>query len=131
MRQRHIASLAVLCIVLLTFVSGSALAQEHVPVPYSPEEFPAWMKDLWRAEVLFVGSFPFTFFFTLESFDTFRYVSSGLNKVYAPWPLQPGVDIGYSDQEKAGLIASAVVSSLIVAGIDFLLGRLNAPAAAR
>jgi hypothetical protein len=129
-RQRA-ATAALLCALFLSIAPACAFAQEHTPAPYSPDEFPAGMKDLWRAEVLFVGSFPFTFFFTIESYDIARYLTNKLDQSYAPWPLRSAVEIGYSDQEKAWLIASAVAFSAVVAGIDFLLGRLNSADNAR
>ena len=84
------------------------------------------MKDLWRAEVIFVGSIPFTLFFALETYDLYRYFNTGMNATYAPWPFNTGNSINLSAQEEAWIIVSACGLSLTVAVIDFMLGRWNA-----
>jgi hypothetical protein len=95
-----------------------------VPKPYSPDEFPQWAKDLWRAEVITVGSFPFSLFLTLEVYDTWRYVTYGFNPSQAPWPIGSAAGATYSAQETTWLAVSAVSISVFVAGLDFLLGRI-------
>jgi hypothetical protein len=118
------AAMTIVLVLLLAAVCGGMLgAQEHVPKPYSPDEFPPWLKDLYRAEVITVGSFPFALFLTLEAYDTWRYVTYGFNTSYAPWPIGSGVT--YSAQETTWLAVSAISISVFVAGLDFLLGRLN------
>jgi hypothetical protein len=87
------------------------------------------MKDLWRAEVIFVGSFPFTLFATLEVYDTYRYVTNDLKAAYAPWPFGSGAAAPYSPSETAWLAVSAVSASVVIAGIDFLIGRIRESAA--
>jgi hypothetical protein len=100
-------------------------AQDHTPQPYSPEEFRLWMKDTWRSSAILVGSFPFTLFATLEIYDAVRYFSNGLNPGYAPWPLGSGAAVSYSGQETLWLALSAVSLSMVIAGLDFFLGRIN------
>jgi hypothetical protein len=129
--SRHCRRVAVLCLVLLAACGAAAFAQEHVPQPLAPGEVAPWLKDLWRAEAVSVGSFPFTLFFTLEVYDTYRYVTRGFNPSYAPWPLGSAVATTYSSQETAWLAVSAISLSVMIAGIDFLIGRVNEPAARR
>jgi hypothetical protein len=95
------------------------------PEPYAPDEFPGWLDDAWRAEAVFIGSFPLSLFVTLEVYDSYRYFSNGFAPKYAPWPFGSGSAAPYSPTETAWLGVSAVSLSLVVAGIDFLLGRLN------
>ena len=111
--------------VLLALAAGVALADDHTPQPYNPDEFQPWMKDAFRAEALFVGSFPFTLFFTLEAYDTWRYASNGFTPGYAPWPLGSGVAVSYSTEETVWIAASAVSLSLAIAAIDYLIGKVN------
>ena len=67
-------ALTIVLVLLLAAVCGGMLGgQEHVPKPYSPDEFPPWLKEAsYRAEVITVGSFPFALFLTLEVYDTWR-----------------------------------------------------------
>ncbi len=109
---------------LLAFAAAGAPAEEeHVPVPYAPEEFPEWTRDLRRAEIVFFGSLPFSLFFTFEAYDLGRYLTSGLDPLLAPWPFRAGSEIGagYTAAEKGWLIASALTVSLGISVADFLI----------
>ncbi len=112
-------------LVLALAVGSSAAAQDVTPQPYSPDEFQDWMKKAFRAEAVFVGSFPFTLFLTLEAYDSMRYVSNNLNPSYAPWPFGSGSAVTYSAQETLWLALTAVSLSMVISGIDFLIGRAN------
>jgi hypothetical protein len=116
---------AVISAVLALAFTVPVEAQAHTPQPYSPDEFQPWMKEAWRAGAVFAGSFPFTLFATLEAYDTVRYVSNGFNPGYAPWPLGTGAAASYSGEETLWLALSAVSLSMVIAGLDFLLGRVN------
>lgn len=127
--MRGAPSPAVVAVLALALgVCASAGAQDRTPQPYSPDEFQSWMKDSYRAEAVLVGSFPFTLFATLEVYDTIRYVSNGFSPSFAPWPLGSGTAVSYSANETLWLVASAVSLSMVLAGIDFLIGRINASA---
>ena len=96
-----------------------------IPEPYKKEEFPQWLQDLWRAEVIFIGSLPFTYFYTLESYDIYRYVKSGFSFSEVPWPFRPGSEIGYTPTEQLWLIATSVGLSVLITGVDYLLDQLT------
>jgi len=113
---------AVVCL-LACSAACPAAAEEHVPVPYAPDEFPAWSQDLRRAEIVFFGSLPFSLFFTFEAYDIGKFAVSGFDALLSPWPLRSGAEIwaGYSPSEKGWLIASALTVSLGVAVADYLI----------
>ena len=129
--SRSSPRVAVLCLILLAACGAAAVAEDHVPQPMAPGEVAPWLKDIWRAEAITVGSFPFSLFVTLEVYDTYRYVTRSFNPKYAPWPLGSSIATSYSAQETAWLAVSAVSLSLIISGIDFLIGRANGSAARR
>ena len=83
------------------------------------------MKAAYRAEAVTVGSFPFALFATLEVYDTFRYVTNSFNPSYAPWPLGSGTAVQYSANETVWLALTALSLSMVIAGIDFLIGHIN------
>ncbi len=110
-------------------IQGSAAAknsgddgQTLKPEPYGENEFPGWLKDLRRGEIIFFGSIPFMLFFSFESYDLYRYFSNGMNPGYSPWPFRGYNAIPYTDSEKAGILISSLSLSLIVAIGDYLLG---------
>jgi hypothetical protein len=120
-----------LLLACVAFPPGALCEETHVPAPYKDEEFPAWLRDLRRAEVILVGSFPFTLFFTFEAYDTYRYVANGSNPSFAPWPFRPGSAQVYTLEEKMGVAATAVMLSLAVAAADYIIGRIHERAARR
>ncbi len=124
MKRGFLGSVLLLGMVL---AAAPVAAQDHTPAPYAPGEFPGWMSDVWRAEAIFVGVFPLSLFVTLEAYDSYRYVNSGFQTSYAPWPFGSGAT--YSADETLWLAASALSVSLVVSGIDFILGRIHDSAA--
>lgn len=125
MRAPRWMVLLVVCLIAVVLPAGLA-AQDHTPQPYSPDEFQDWMKDLYRAEAIMVGSLPITLFASLESYDLYRYFNNGLNAAYAPWPFNTGSTVNLTSQEETWIVISAVGLSLTVAVIDFMIGRWNA-----
>jgi len=116
---------ACVVVALMLAMAVESGAQERTPQPYSPDEFQSWMKEAWRAEAVFVGSFPFTLFATLEAYDTVRYVSNKFSPGYAPWPFGSGTAVSYTAEETLWLAVSAVSLSMVISGVDFLLGRID------
>ena len=128
---------AALAFLLLLLACATVQAQQKVPAPRGPPlptrttSSPSWARDLRRAEIIFVGSIPFTMFFTFEGYDTYRYVANGLDPLYAPWPFRPGSTQLYSDQEKIGLVVTSLSLSLLVATADWIIGRIHERSARR
>ena len=120
--MRSLCAAAVVCLLACSTVTAAA-EEEHVPVPYGPDEFPAWSQDLRRAEIVFFGSLPFSLFFTFEAYDVGKFAVNGFDPLLSPWPLRSGAEIwaGYSPSEKGWLIASALTVSLGVAVADYLI----------
>ncbi len=123
--SRRMLIAAAAAVALLFFGAALAGAQDHTPQPYNPDEFQPWMKQLFRAEAIFVGSFPFTLFFTLEAYDSWRYASNQFKPAYAPFPLGSGTPVSYSGDETFWIVMSAVSMSLVIAGMDYLIGQVN------
>jgi len=97
-------------------------AARNVPEPYTKEEFPEWMRDLWRGGVIYIGSLPFTYFFTLEGFDIYRYASGGFDPTLAPWPFRTASEITYDEGDRFWIIGITLTASLLTAAADYLLG---------
>jgi hypothetical protein len=100
---------------------------DRTPEPYSKDEFPKWARDLWRFTVIFVGSIPFTYFFTMEGYDFYKYASSGFSTNSAPWPFRGAEQFAYSSNEEFWIIFTALTASFLVASADFIIGRLSEP----
>ncbi len=107
--------------------AGEEDKDQRQPEPYSKDEFPRWARDLWRFTVIFVGSFPFTYFFTMEGYDFYKYARSGFSSDSTPWPFRGAAEIQYSSNEQFWIIFSALTASFLISTADFLIGRLSKP----
>jgi hypothetical protein len=103
---------------------GQAQDQEAPePEEYGEDEFSPFLRDLRRAEIVMLGSFPLTLFLSLEFYDLYRYADSKRDYRYAPWPFRAPDAIGYSQKENLGIFLSAVTASLLIATADYIIGR--------
>lgn len=101
-------------------------AQEGTPqpVPYSPDEFPLWMRQLRRAEIITIGAFPIALLVSSLGYQTIRYAQHGYSQSYTP-ALFGTSATPLTDQEKIGILLGAAGLSLSVALADFIVGKLT------
>ena len=121
-------------ILLLVAIAGGRVAaqsdidEESSPgetyAPYSPEEFPQWLHQLRRAEIVLVGSFPITMLFTTLSYEGFRLVRSlfAQSNVVGTMAIEFG---NFTANEKTGLLLGGVVLSVAVSVVDLILDRTD------
>ncbi len=108
--------------------STSAIQKEEKkPQPYSEDEFPRWLRELRRGEIVFFGSIPFMLFFSFEGYDLYRYFSNGMSPAYSPWPFRGYNAVPYTNGEKLGILVSSLSLSFILAVSDYLLGVFQFP----
>jgi len=114
--------------IILAFFSASVCfgqtEKASIPAPYEKDEFPGWMQDLRRGEIILIGSFPLNMFLSYEFYDIFRYFSNNLESSYRPWPFRTYDAVPYNSAENIGIIVSAVSLSLVIAAADYLIGKL-------
>jgi hypothetical protein len=117
---------------LLPFFSVMAYAEEakkteiyKEPQPYKDEEFPQWLKDLRRAEIIFFGSLPFSLLASLEGYEITRYLIHDSDPIYSPWPFKNPQSPPYTIEESFTVIAGALVISGIIAFTDYLIGKMT------
>ena len=106
----------------------AGVEESDEPVPYTPEEFPQWSRDLRRAEIIAVGTFPIAMIVSGLFYDLGRYTYYSIREgesqsQYAPGFISPEGGVGYNEDERIGLIVAGVSVSLIAATVDYLLGR--------
>ncbi len=99
--------------------------ENHLPENYDKDEFPLWLQDLRRGEIIFFGSIPFTLFFSFEFFDLYRYFTNEMNPAYNPWPFRSYNYVPYTDEEKIGVLIASLSASLSIAIADYFLGKLS------
>jgi hypothetical protein len=116
-------------------VAGAALGQttEQVPVPLEAEEIPDWLEKLYRFETVAVGAFPFAIMISGLGADFVIYAEQGFDSAFLPWPpgnvntawLASGRTQDDLNQRNLATIGASVGLSLLVAGIDWLLGEIS------
>jgi len=119
-------ALVLVAALLLALPAVPAAAADPTPEEYGPEEFPQWMRDLRRGEIVAFGSLPFTLFFVTLGYDGVRYLvhSSDLDAArYAPWPFRSTNPVPYSSGETIGVGLGVLACSIAVAVADYLIGR--------
>lgn len=94
-------------------------AETLKPVPYEAEEFPPWLRDLRRGEIIFFGSLPFTLLITTLGYQTVDYfqVRSGPNPEEAVWG-------NLSEDDRKTVLVASLSSALVIALVDFFLGKI-------
>ena len=102
---------------------------EPQPLPYSPDEFPQWLHDLRRGEIITIGAFPIVYLFTQLGYNIYRYSVHGGDSQYAP--LGNPNQVPYSTGETIGVLLGAASLSVVVATADYLIGRSRARRAER
>ncbi|MFP4300741.1 MAG: hypothetical protein ACLFQZ_01820 [Spirochaetaceae bacterium] len=136
-RLRRLLALFLSLSVLLTPVwaqeedgaeEGEEETDEVEPVPYSPDEFPGWARDLRRAEIIALGAFPVALILTNVGYRLGRFTVESARRgefaqEYAPAFTTPEQRARLTEQQQVGLLLTAGAVSLGIAALDYLLGR--------
>lgn len=111
-------------IVFLIIFTAFTAAGESLPdyEPYEEEEFPRWALDLRRAEVIFFGTLPFTFFTSTLSYDLYRYAVNDFDSNMVPALFGNTTPPVLTNDEKLQIILVSVSLSAILSVLDYLLG---------
>jgi hypothetical protein len=95
-------------------------ADAHTPVPYEKDEFPDWIKDIRRAEIISFGSLPFVTFFSSIYYDVYRYYDHDQDSRYKPWPFKDSESaVGLSEDEQKRLVLVSAGIAVGVAVFDY------------
>jgi len=111
-------------VLVLLFLSLFPLISETLPdyEPYEEDEFPVWARDLRRAEIIFFGTIPFTFFVSGFSYNIYQYASNDFDPDSAPALFGNTTPPILTNEEKLQIIAVSVSLSSFLAVLDYLLG---------
>jgi hypothetical protein len=100
--------------------------QTKIAEPYGPAEFPPWISDMRRAEIISFGSLPFVTFATSIYYDLFRYIEKGGDERYLPWPLKKSDKaIPLTQSEQKNIFFLSVGISVGIALVDFSIHAIS------
>ena len=125
---------AVALLLILLLLTPQLLAQEGEsgeegdPIPYDPEEFPLWARDLRRGEIIAFGAFPIALILSNVGYRLGRFTSESLQRgefatEYAPAFASPEQRAQLTEGEQVGLLLTAGAISVAIAVVDYLLAR--------
>lgn len=121
----------VLAIVLLCLPCAAVTAEGNEAVmnsiddgtaePYSKDEFPAWSHDVRRAEIVTIGSLPFTILAATLCYSVGRYTISNFDFDYVPNPFAKSGAGSLNQTEQIGVFATAGGISLCIGITDLII----------
>ena len=112
----------------LLFILTAAVTPAAEPEPYTRDEFPEWVLDVRRGEIIAFGALPVALLVSNLLYDLGRFVVKSvearrLDPQYAPWFFGPPSKPPLSPDEKKVVFSIGVSLSIGVAVADYLLGR--------
>lgn len=102
--------------------NGASEALE--PEPYDESEFPPWTRKIRRGEIILIGSFPFTMFFTNLGAQIYKYATSEPDSEFTPSIFGGVQQSDFTDDEKIAVLVTAVSISAAIALTDFIIGEI-------
>ena len=122
------AVLLLLCVIV--FPCRAKEAKDTTPAPYTDDEFPQFMKDLRRAEIISFGALPFVTLTSTIVYSSARYAQHGFNSEYFPNPFaKASASNGYSTAEQAGILLTSAGISVGIGLTDLLVSVIRRKAA--
>ena len=117
-------AVAILCaaVFMFTFVFASENEALQIEGYEKGKELPSWVKDLRRAEIVTLGSLPFTTLGATLAYSLYRYGANDFKPAYIPNPFPlSSTETKLSTDEQIGIIATAAGISLAVGITDFIV----------
>ncbi|MFP4365390.1 MAG: hypothetical protein ACLFR1_16120 [Spirochaetia bacterium] len=97
--------------------------EDTEPVPYTDDEFPLWLQDLRRAEIIAIGAFPMAMIYSGLGFGLYWYFTEDLNSVFLPWTDEPTEETVQDwEDRQITIILTSIGISVSVAVFDYILG---------
>lgn len=119
--MKKIISLILMLIIVSNFMFAQTTSKT-TPEPYTQEEFPGWVHDLRRAEIVTLGSLPFTTLLVTLGYQVYRYVDNDFSSTYFPNPLAKSSTAANLDEdEQIGILVSGLSLSLAVGLTDIIV----------
>ncbi|MDP3178489.1 MAG: hypothetical protein Q8M76_11345 [Spirochaetaceae bacterium] len=100
-----------------------AASEEKAPAGFSLPSFGSrdGENSLRRLEIISLGAFPIMLFYADFTFDMVRFLASGFDGGYAPWPFKSSSSFSPGDAERLARIGVALGASIGVGIADALI----------
>lgn len=111
-----------LCILLIfslfTGFFQPIFSEDTTPLPYEKSEFPQFLKDLRRFEIISLGAMPFVTLDTTLAFSGYKYVQSGYDPAYSPNPFAAS---SFNTDEQKTIILTSLAISIGIGLTDYII----------
>lgn len=127
---RRLVALAasLMFIALMPFASMPLAAAEPTVTiePYTKDEFPGWLQDLRRAEIVSLGSLPFVTLGVTLGYSLYRYFSHGMDSNYFPNPFAKSSSAAsLTTDEQLGIFFTSLGVAAAVGITDFTISSIQ------
>ncbi len=118
---------AVFLLAVMAFLSEYGYSAEKTPdyTPYRASEFPGWVHDMRRFEIIFFGTLPFSFFYATAGYSLYTYASHNWDSAYAPALFGNRTPPLRTNSEKLEIIGVSLSLSAVAALTDFIIGKIR------
>lgn len=94
--------------------------------PYTKDEFPGWLQDMRRAEIVSLGSLPFVTLGVTLGYSLFRYFSHDMNPDYFPNPFAKSSSAArLTTDEQLGILFTSLGVAAVVGITDFTISSIQ------
>ncbi|MCL2705132.1 MAG: hypothetical protein FWE72_02865 [Spirochaetaceae bacterium] len=124
--MRKIAVVVLFCFINSLIFSADNTYDDLIAEEYDTTAFPQILKDIRRAEIILVGSYPLTVFFSKLGLDFYDYAASGFDNKNAPSMLGGAGEGDKSTKDVERVLITALCVSAGVAVLDFVIGKIKA-----
>ena len=108
-----------LILTLTSFAKTFADSRDAKPIPYAKNEFPQWVKDMRRTEIITLGSLPFVTLSVSLGFSIYKYADHNFDSAYIPTPFTASST--FSSDDQISIIVSSCLISLGLGVTDLLI----------
>lgn len=92
---------------------------DYTPSPYTKDEFPLWVRELRRFEILTLGALPLVTMLSFWTYDIARSIKHAGDERYYPWPLkQSEISVPISSDTQLKIFFTALGISVGIALTD-------------
>jgi len=124
--MRKIAVVILFCFINSLIFSADNNYDDLIPEEYNKDEFFQVLRDIRRAEIILVGSYPLSVFFSKLGLDFYDYAKSGFDSRNAPSILGGARDAEKSSSDVEKVLITALCVSAGVVVLDFIIGKIKA-----
>lgn len=120
--SKAVCALLIASLVQFPVASQTDSTADTTPEPYGEDEFPQFMKDIRRAEIISFGALPFVTLTSTLVYSGIRWGRHGFDTNYFPNPFAKSSDSnGFSQQEQIGILLTSVGISVGIGLTDLIV----------